>query len=111
MSDELIPTELIAPVFNPASFGQDGLVHDIFKKLRQEYPLSKAEVPGYDPHWIVTKYDDIREITRQDHLFNSSVRSKTLASQGAEHLMREYTGGLPHIFRTLVHMDPPEHTA
>ena len=110
MTQDLIPTELVAPIFNPNTFGQRGVIHDIFRRLRKDYPLAKAEVPGYDPHWIVTKYNDIREITRQDELFHSADRSKTLASKAAEQLMREYTGGLPHIFRTLVHMDPPEHT-
>lgn len=110
MTDEFIPVELAGPVFNPATFGQRGVIHDIFKRLRKDYPLSKLEVPGFDPHWIVTKYNDIREITRQDEIFHSADRSKTLAPQFAEQMMRDYTGGLPHIFRTLVHMDPPEHT-
>ncbi len=109
MENLKIPVELAAQIYNPATFGDRNKVNEIFKTLRRDYPLSIAEVPGYDPHWIVTKYDDIREITRQDELFLSSVRSKTLASQHAEQLMRDYTGGLPHIFRTLVHMDEPEH--
>ncbi|MDN5940005.1 MAG: cytochrome P450, partial [Salinisphaera sp.] len=111
MSAPKIPTELVAPVFNPATFGigKRDTIDDIFKRLRQDYPLALAEVPGFDPHWIVTKYDDIREITRQDHLFHSADRSKTLASQIAEQMMREYSGGLPTIFKTLVHMDDPEH--
>lgn len=110
MTEPLIPLELVAPIFNPVTFGNRQAVQDILKRLRLEYPLAKAEVPGYDPHWIVTKYDDIREITRQDELFRSADRSKTLASKIAEQMMRDYTGGLPHIFRTLVHMDEPEHT-
>ncbi|SEQ47983.1 hypothetical protein SAMN04488038_10726 [Solimonas aquatica] len=109
MSAPRIPTELVAPVFNPATFGVRGAAHEIFTRLRRDYPLAIAEVPGYDPHWIVTRYEDIREITRQDHLFHSADRSKTLASQLAEQLMRQYTGGLPTIFKTLVHMDDPEH--
>lgn len=108
MSVPTIPTELIAPAFNPATFGQRGAAHAIFTRLRREYPLAVAEVPGYDPHWIVTKYDDIREITRQDHLFHSADRSKTLASQVAEKMMREYSG-MPTIIKSLVHMDDPEH--
>ena len=106
-----IPTELIAPAFNPATFGKRGAVHEIFRQLRRDYPLAVAEVPGFDPHWIVTRHADLREITRQDRIFHSSDRSKTLASQLAEQLMRQYTGGAPHIFKTLVHMDEPEHTA
>ena len=108
MTVPLIPTELIAPAFNPATFGQRGVVHDLFTRLRRDYPLAKAEVPGFDPHWIVTKYNDLREITRQDNIFHSADRSKTLASQIAEKMMREYSG-MPTIFKTLVHMDEPEH--
>ena len=111
MAAPTIPTELIAPAFNPATFGQRGAIHEIFRRLRAEYPFAVAEVPGFDPHWVVTKHADLREITRQDRIFHSSDRSKTLASQLAEQLMRDYTGGAPHIFKTLVHMDEPEHTA
>lgn len=111
MAASTIPTDLIAPAFDPATFGRRGAVHEIFRRLRAEYPLALAEVPGFDPHWVVTRHADLREITRQDRVFHSSERSKTLASQLAEQLMREYTGGAPHIFKTLVHMDEPEHTA
>lgn len=111
MTAPIIPTELIAPVYNPATFGLKGnreLIHNIFTQLRRDIPLGIAEVPGYDPHWIVTKYDDVREITRQDNLFHSADRSKTLASQIAEKMMRDYSG-MPTVFKTLVHMDEPEH--
>ncbi len=107
----VIPVELIAPAFNPATFGigkREAIDH-LFTRLRRDYPLAKAEVPGFDPHWIVTKYEDIREISRQDAIFHSADRSKTLASQIAEQLMRQYSGGMPTIFKTLVHMDDPEH--
>lgn len=111
MSDLKIPTELVAPIFNPASYKEREKMEQVFAKIRHDYPLSIAEVPGYDPHWIVTKYKDVREITRQDNIFHSGDRSKTPVSQIAEKMMRDYTGGIPHIFRTLVHMDPPDHTA
>ncbi len=110
MSTPIIPTEMVAPLFAPSTFGQRGVVDDLLAKLRRDYPLAVAEVPGFDPHWIVTKAADIREITRQDTLFLSAERSKTLISRDGEALMRHYTGGRPHIFRTLVHMDEPEHT-
>lgn len=111
MSRPIVPAELVAPVFNPETFRNRDRIDEIFQTLRRDHPLSIAHVPGFDPHWIVTKYDDIREITRQDDKFLSAERSKTLASQVAEQMMRDYTGGLPHIFRTLVHMDEPEHSA
>ena len=110
MSNLKIPTELVAPVFNPVTFGDRHKVHDIFTALRRDYPLSIAEVPGYDPHWIVTKYADLREITRQDNLFHGGDRSKTLISMAGEALVKQYTGGQSNIFRSLVQLDPPEHT-
>lgn len=111
MSNLRIPTELIAPIFNPASFADRAGVENLLTRLRREYPLSIAEVPGYDPHWIVTRYKDVREVSRLDDIFHSGDRSKTVISQVAEQMMRDYSGGQPHIFRTLVHMDKPDHTA
>lgn len=111
MSDCVIPNELVAPLFIPSTFSDRVRVEGMLARLRKDYPLSKAEVPGYDPHWIVTKYDDVREVSRLDDIFHSGDRSKTIASQVAEQMMRDYSGGQPHIFRTLVHMDKPDHTA
>lgn len=108
MSD-LIPPELVAPAFNPASFADRDQVHAIFTRLRKDYPLSQVEVPGFDPHWMVTKYADLREIARQDEIFHGGDRSKTLISQAGEELVKQYTGGQSNIFRSLVQLDPPEH--
>ena len=44
-------------------------------------------------------------------IFNPGDRSKTPASQLTEQMMRDYSGGKPPIFRTLVHMDDPDHSA
>jgi cytochrome P450 len=111
MSEDRIPVDMIAPAFNPATFADRTTIHELFRRLRQDYPLSVAEVPGYDPHWIVTKFDDVREITRQDELFHGGDRSKTLISKAGEELVKHYTGGQSNIFRSLVQLDPPEHRA
>ena len=109
MTVPVIPTEMIAPLYNPQTFGDRSKARKLFKKIQQEYPVGIAEVPGYDPHWIITKFEDVREITRRDDIFLNAQRSKTLASKIAEQMMREYSGGKPHIFQTLVHMDEPMH--
>lgn len=108
-ASEMIPPELVAPIFNPASFRDRSKVDALLTRLRQDYPLSQVEVPGYDPHWIVTKMADLREIARQDDIFHSGDRSKTLISQAGEALVKEYTGGQSNVFRSLVQLDPPEH--
>lgn len=106
---ERIPTELVAPIFNPATFTNPEQVDKIFARLRKDYPLAVAEVPGYDPHWIVTKAEDIREICRESEAFHNGDRSKMLVSKASEDLILEYTGGDYNILKTLVHMDGDEH--
>ena len=69
-----IPTELVAPIFNPATFAVRGAVDNILKKLRTDYPLAQAQVPGYDPHWIVTRHADIQAVSRQNDLFHNADR-------------------------------------
>jgi cytochrome P450 len=99
----------VAPAFDPATFADRDAVHSVFTRLRNEYPLNQVEVPGYDPHWMVVKYADLREIARQDDIFHGGDRSKTLISQAGEDLVKHYTGGQSNIFRSLVQLDPPEH--
>lgn len=111
MSEPRIPVDLVAPLFNPVTFGNPEQVHALLGTLRRDYPLEIAEVPGYDPHWIVTRHADLREITRQDSLFHGGDRSKTLISQAGEALVKQFTGGQSNIFRSLVQLDPPEHGA
>jgi len=111
MTEARIPADLVAPAFDPASFRDRDAVHAVFSRLRRDYPLSVAEVPGYDPHWIVTKWSDLRDITRRDDIFHGGDRSKTLISKAGEALVRQYTGGQYNIFRSLVQLDPPEHGA
>ena len=104
-----LPTELIAPLFNPSTFAQRGAVDALLREVRRDYPLAKAEVPGYDPHWIVSRHADIQEVSRQNDLFHSADRSATVIPQAVEQLVRDYTGGDVNLFRSLVQLDNPEH--
>ncbi len=105
----IIPTELIAPVFNPATFATRGAVDRIFSEIRQRYPLAQAEVPGYDPYLIVSRHADIQEVSRQNELFHNADRSATLIPQGGEALVHEFTGGDYNLFRSLVQLDGEDH--
>lgn len=104
-----IPTKLVAPIFDPATFTDPDKVDEIFTRLRKDYPLAVAEVPGFDPHWIVTKAEDIKEICRESAAFHNGDRSKMLVSKASEDLIKQYTGGDYNILKTLVHMDGDEH--
>ena len=105
----IIPTELIAPLFNPATFAERGKVDELMAAVRRDYPLARAEVPGYDPHWIVSRHADIQEVSRQNDLFHNADRSATVIPQMGEALVREFTGGDYNLFRSLVQLDGDDH--
>ncbi|MBX9604994.1 MAG: cytochrome P450 [Gammaproteobacteria bacterium] len=108
---EVIPTALVAPLFNPATFAVRGAVDSLLTEIRRDYPLAQAEVPGFDPHWIVSRHADIQEVSRQNELFHSADRSATLIPQMGEVLVQQFTGGDYNLFRSLVQLDGAEHKA
>ncbi len=104
-----IPVDLMAPLFNPACFAQAGLIDQVMTQVRKHHPLARAEVPGFDPHWIVSRHADVQEISKQNALFHNADRSATLIPRDGEALVQEFTGGACNLFRSLVQLDPPEH--
>lgn len=103
-----IPDDHAAVLVDPAAYA-DGRIHDTYAWLRANNPLGRAEVEGVDPFWVATKHADILEISRQNALFANGVRSPTLVGQAVDAKVREMTGGSPHLLRTLIHMDAPDH--
>lgn len=106
-----IPTDLIAPLYNPATFAVRGAVDTLLTTVRREYPLARAEVPGYEPHWIVSRHADIQTVSRQNDLFHNADRSATLIPVQGEQLVRAFTRGDYNLFRSLVQLDGDEHKA
>jgi cytochrome P450 len=104
-----LPVELIAPLFNPASFAQAGLIDGILQEVRARYPLARAEVPGFDAHWIVSRHADVLEVSKKNDLFHNADRSATLITRDGQKLVEQFTGGAANLFRSLVQLDPPEH--
>lgn len=109
MSDvDRIPDEIAAKAIDPKSYGDDS-VHEAFRWLRANQPLGKAELPGLYPFWMVTKHADILEVSRQNDLFHSGDMPSTFTTIEADEAVRAMTGGSPHLVRTLVQMDAPDH--
>ncbi len=79
---------------------QTGKVHEAFRALRERAPLYWHESEsGQEPFWSVTKWDDIRSISRDPKLFTST-RGVQLGDSMGEELP-------PNLLTT----DPPDHTA
>ena len=107
-ADHRIPQDLANTLALPASYA-DGRIHEAYRWLRAHEPLGVADVEGVDPFWVVTRHEDILEISRQNDLFHNGDRSPTIVSQEADQKVREMMGGSPHLLRTLIHMDEPDH--
>ena len=104
-----IPAELVAPLFNPATFSIRGAADDILRKIRAEYPLNIANIPGFDPHWIVSRHADVMDVGRRNDVFANAVNSATLITTAGEDLVKQFTHGGSNIFHSLVQMDGEEH--
>src|ERR1700744_5533440 len=108
MRAERIPDEIAVTLVDPKAYGS-GKIHDSYTWLRANNPLGRAEVEGYDPFWVVTKHADILDVSRQNALFHNGDRATTLTNQKADAQVRKMTGGSPHLVRSLVQMDAPDH--
>jgi len=116
-------------VIAPEVYGRGGHPHDAFTWLRANDPLRYVRPSAFRPFWAVTRHADIVEIEKQPEIFASEPRpilvqeSQNPAMQ-QEVLMQIFErlkdapkllevlatiqqGGL---IRSLVQMDPPDHT-
>ncbi|MEW5685922.1 MAG: cytochrome P450 [Pseudomonadota bacterium] len=107
-ADHRIPQEHASHLVDPAAYA-DHRIHDTYRWLRKNEPFGVAQVDGVDPFWVATKHADILEISRQNDLFHNGDRNPVLTSQAADRKVREMMGGSPHLLRTLIHMDAPDH--
>jgi cytochrome P450 len=103
-----IPLEIAMTLVDPKAYASD-TIHKSYAWLRANNPLGQARVEGYDPFWVVTKHADILEVSRQNSLFHSGDRQTTLSTQEGDRQVRKMTGGSPHLVRSLVQMDAPDH--
>jgi cytochrome P450 len=104
-----IPAKIGRLIVSPKAYERQRALFRGFQWLRANNPLGRVEVEGFDPFWAVTKHADILEVSRQDNLFHNGDRAATLVPRVADKEIRALTGGSPHLIRTLVHMDAPDH--
>jgi cholest-4-en-3-one 26-monooxygenase len=80
---------------------QQGVPHEMFRVLRREAPVYWHEEPNGPGFWAVTKYHDLKTVSKQPRLFSS-------ARQG---MMREDPAptDLPAVQSIMLNMDPPQH--
>ena len=80
---------------------QRGTPHDQFKLLRREAPVYWHPEPDGPGFWAITKYQDLKWVSRNPALF-SSARQGTLRQDPS-------ATDLPAIQSIMLNMDPPQH--
>ena len=79
----------------------DGFPHDYFKMLRRAAPVCwhpERDGPG---HWAVTRYEDLKHVSRNPLLFSSWLGGTTVRDVPPENLDRSRA--------MMLNMDPPQH--
>ncbi|MFZ5721507.1 MAG: cytochrome P450 [Pseudomonadota bacterium] len=105
----MIAQEIADTIVDPKAYAAWTPIEEAFARLRREAPLDVAEVEGFDPFWVVTRQDDIREVELKNELFHNGDRSTVLTTIEADRKVRAMMGGSPHLVRSLVQMDNPDH--
>lgn len=117
-------------VIEPAVYEQVGHPHQAFAWLRANDPLRLIEPEGFRPFWVVTKHADITEIEKQPDIFTNEPRPILMRETTAPEMKEELIGAIferlqdspkllevlatsseQGLIRSLVQMDPPDHTA
>lgn len=106
MPEATIPDEYAARLVDPAVYATDAL-HDTYTWLRANNPLGIARVDGYDPFWVVTKYQDVLEISKNNKLFPYGDRPSTLMNRASA--KRSIQTSDEPLVLSLIQMDEPQH--
>ena len=75
--------------------------HDMFEVLRREAPVFWQEEPRSSGYWAITKYEDLKSISRKPIEFSSERQGSLIRDPDP--------GALAFIQQVMLSMDPPKH--
>src|SRR5215213_10298640 len=90
----------------PSAYADPVAWHAAARRLRDEAPISRIELPDYPDFWAITKYADVMEIER-----NAEIFPNTLVPALASRQSMATTADQGQAMKTLVQMDGGEHKA
>lgn len=105
MSLVIDPLDLIAA----DHYGSQGVPHDVWTRLRKESPVHRCEPEGYQDFWAITKHADIMEISGKPDIYSNRPGIVVLTDEQRE--SRSSGESALAQMRTIIEMDPPEHTS
>ena len=102
-------------VLDPQSYAEWDPLLDLFDELRAQSPLTWVESPGgeYDPFWLVTGYDAVMQISKDNATFLNAPRATVFTNKVGEAFARQITAlqgeESPNLVSSLVVLDAPKH--
>ncbi|QZD88574.1 cytochrome P450 [Qipengyuania psychrotolerans] len=98
-------------VISPASYAEWGTLLDTFDRLREENPVALVEAPEgqHPPFWLVTRYDDVMRISKDNATFLNNPRSVVFSLTEGIEFAKQFSGGSEHMVASLVTFDAPVH--
>jgi cytochrome P450 len=101
-----IPVEHAAKLADPKAYASDDL-HNTYTWLRANNPLGIAEIDGFDPFWVVTRHQDLMDISKDNKLFPYGNQPSTFMNKDGAAFARQFMED-PMVL-SLIQMDPPVH--
>lgn len=107
----ILPTDLAKAVIDPHSYAEWNGLLDTFDHIRATTPVAKVvpEIEGlFEPFWLVTAYDDVMRISKDNATFLNNPRPVVFSFNQAIEFSRAATGS-NMLVDSLVVFDAPIH--
>ncbi len=110
-----VPTirgDLARAVIDPASYADWDNLLNVFDQIRSETPVVRVmpdEEGVFDPFWLITSYDDVMRISKDNATFLNNPRTVVFSLNEGIEFAKAMTGGSPHMVASLVTFDAPVH--
>jgi cytochrome P450 len=113
----VLPEKIARQLVLPEGHADLAALYDAYKWMRNNMPVAKAVVEGYDPIWLVTKHADIQEVESLSEVFaagggteNPGSHNPILQNIAGDEFTKQLLGGSLRILDAIPYIDPPEHT-
>jgi cytochrome P450 len=111
MSAAVASPQVAQAVIDPKLYAAWDPLLDLFDQLREDTPVLRIESPSgdHDPFWLVTRYDDVMRISKDNVTFLNAPRPVVFTNKDGEALAKKITGGSANLVQSLVALDAPKH--
>lgn len=103
-----VPAEFGQNLVDPNAYADWDVIHPTYKYLRDNVPIGRVSVPGFDPFWAVSRHADIQTVARQNEMFLNNGNRAGLSSKVAFAAQDLMADSIPAL-RALVNLDGGDH--